>query len=270
MLLSIVSGLDESKSNLKDVNKKFSSLCQLLKSLNYDGIELSLLEPEKIDVKKINEIKDSYKMEIPALGTGSTFIRFGYSFGDTRESIRKKAIERMDKYIKFAQETQSKVIIGLIRGRYKYDSNPQKERENVISSLKECCSLAENNGVQLLFEPINRFEIDSYNTISESIELIEEIGSNNLKLLVDSFHTYLEEDPANIWEYLKEIAHFVGHIHLADTTRRAPGSGHFDFKTFLNIFKNLGYGEFISVETIMKPSFEIIAKNSTEYLRTIL
>ncbi len=270
MLLSIVSGLDESKSNLKDVIKKFSSLCQFLKSLNYDGIELSLLEPEKIDIKKILEIKDSYEMEIPALGTGSTYIRFGYSFGDTQESIRKKAIERVEKYIEFAQKTQSKVIIGLIRGRYKYDSSPQKERLNIVSSLKECCWLAENNNVQLLFEPINRFEIDSYNTISQSIELIEEIGSNNLKLLVDSFHTYLEEDPAYIWGYLKEIAHYVGHIHIADTTRRAPGSGHFDFKTFLTIFKDLGYTEFVSVETIMKPSFELIAKNSSKYLRTIL
>ena len=270
MLLSIVSGLNESKSNQKDVIKKFSSLCQLLKSLNYDGIELSLLEPEKMDVKKIIETKDSYEMEIPALGTGSTFIRFGYSFGDTQESIRKKAVERIEKYIEFAQETQSKVIIGLIRGRYKNESNPQKDRLNIISSLKECCSLAENNNVQLLFEPINRFEIDSYNTISESIELIEEIGSNNLKLLVDSFHTYLEEDPSDIWNYLKEIAHHVGHIHLADTNRRAPGSGHFDFKTFLNNFKNQGYTEFVSIETIMKPSFELVAKNSSEYLRTIL
>ncbi|NVM16705.1 MAG: sugar phosphate isomerase/epimerase [Candidatus Lokiarchaeota archaeon] len=270
MLLSIVSGLEESKSNMMNINKKFSSLCQLLKSLNYDGIELSLLEPEKIDVKTIIEIKDSHDMEIPALGTGSTFIRFGYSFGDTQEFIRKKAIERIEKYIEFARETQSKVIIGLIRGRFKHDSTPQKEKLNIISSLKKCCSLAENNGVQLLFEPINRFEIDSYNTISESIKLIEEIGSNNLQLLVDSFHTHLEENSVDIWNYLKEIAHYVGHIHLADTTRRAPGTGHFDFKTFLNIFKDSGYTEFASLETIMKPSFEVIANTSREYLRKIL
>ena len=257
-------------NSTKDVNERFSSLCKLLKPLNYDGIELSLLEPEKIDVSEILEIKDSYQMEIPALGTGSTFIRFGYSFGDSKESIRKKAIERMEKYIEFAQETQSKVIIGLIRGRYKFDSNPKKEHTNIISSINKCCSLAENSNVQLLFEPINRFEIDSYNTISQSLELIEEIGSNNLQLLVDSFHTYLEEDPIYVWEYLKKIAQHVGHIHIADTTRRAPGSGYFDFKTFLNIFKDSGYTEFASVETIMKPSFEEVALNSTEYLRTIL
>ncbi|GAI91839.1 unnamed protein product, partial [marine sediment metagenome] len=62
----------------------------------------------------------------------------------------------------------------------------------------------------------------------------------------------------------------VGHVHIADTTRRAPGSGHFDFKTFLNIFKNAGYSEFVSIETIMKPSFEEVAKSSSEYLRSIL
>ncbi|MFW9936707.1 MAG: sugar phosphate isomerase/epimerase family protein [Candidatus Thorarchaeota archaeon] len=270
MLLSIVAGLNESKSNQETVIKRFSSLCQLLKPLNYDGIELSLLEPEKINIIKLIEVAESYDMKIPALGTGSTYIRFGYSFGDQDDTIRKKAIERIKCYIDFAKETDSKIIIGLIRGRYKYDNNPQKEKINIISSMKQCCWIAEENNVQLVFEPINRFEIDSYNTISESVDLIKEIGSDNLKLLVDSFHIYLEEDPGFIWDYLEEIAHYVGHIHLADTTRRAPGSGHFDFKTFLNIFKKSGYNEFVSIETIMNPSFEEVAKESAEYLRIIL
>ena len=270
MKLSIVSGLNESKSTQDAVINKFSELCGFLKSLDYDGIELSILEPEKINTKKLNEVKDSYNLEISAIGTGSTYIRFGYSFGDIQEAIRKNAIKRIEKYIEFAEITNSKVIIGLIRGRYKFDNNPKKERLNIISSVKECCWLAENHNVQLVFEPINRFEIDSYNTISQSVELIEEIGSDNLKLLIDSYHTYLEEDPGFVWEDLKDIAHLVGHLHLADTTRRAPGSGHFDFKSFLNIFKEAGYNEFASIETIMNPSFEEVANDSSEYLRIIL
>ncbi len=270
MKLSIVSALKESKSNQEKVIKKFSSLCDFLKPLNFDGIELSLLEPEKIDVKKIIEIKESYGMEIPALGTGGTFIRFGYSLGHHDEVMRKKAIERIEKYIEFAVETQSKVIIGLIRGRYSFESSQKKEKLNIISSLKECCRIAENKNVDLLFEPINRFEIDSYNTISKSIKLIEDIGSSNLKLLIDSYHTHLEEDPGFIWEYLKEITHLVGHLHLADCTRRAPGTGHFDFKTFLSIFKESGFNGFASVETIMNPSFEDVAEETSEYLKLIL
>ena len=270
MKLSIVSGLKESKSNQEQILKKFSSLCDFLKPLNYDGIELSLLEPEKIDVKQINEIRESYEMKIPALGTGGTYIRFGYSLGHHEETMRKKAVERIEKYTEFARETQSKVIIGLIRGRYNFESSSKKEKLNIISSLKDCCRLAENNDIILLFEPINQFEIDSYNTISESISLLEDIGSDHLKLLVDSFHTYLEEDPLYIWEYMKDNIDYVAHLHLADDNRRAPGTGHFDFRSFLNIFKESGYNGFASIETIMKPSFEDVAKEASEYLRTIL
>ena len=270
MLLSIVSGLGESRSNKETVLKKFTSLCQLLSSLKYDGIELSILEPERIDVNKIVEIKDSYSLDISALGTGSTYIRFGYSLGDSNEQIRKKAIEQMEKYVVFANKTNAKVIIGLIRGRYKHDNNPKKEKLNIKNSIKECCRIAEDYDVTLVFEPINRFEIDSYNTISEALELLKEINHDNLKLLIDSFHVYLEEDPVYIWDYLEEIATEVGHIHLADTNRRAPGSGHFDFKAFLNIFKKVGYKDYVSIETIMKPSFEEVAKNSREYLDFIL
>ncbi|MHA1273296.1 MAG: sugar phosphate isomerase/epimerase family protein [Promethearchaeota archaeon] len=270
MKLSIVSGLNESKSPQEKILNKFTELCSFLKSLDYDGIELSLLEPEKLDVKKINEIKDSYGLEISAIGTGSTYIRFGFSYGHQDEAIRRKAIERTEKYIDFARETGSLVIIGLIRGRYNYENNPKKEKSNIKISLKECVKIAENNNVILVFEPINSFEIDSFHTISEAIDLIDEIGSDNLKLLVDTFHVNLEEDPVLIWEYLGKITDYVKHIHLADTTRRAPGSGHFDFKNFLNIFKEHGYDRFVSIETIMKPSFKEVAKDSIEFLKIIL
>ena len=82
--------------------------------------------------------------------------------------------------------------------------------------------------------------------------------------------THLEEDPGFVWDYLREIAHYVSHIHLADSTRRAPGTGHFDFRTFLNIFKDSGYDGFVTIETIMNPSFEEVAKESAEYLSSIL
>jgi sugar phosphate isomerase/epimerase len=270
MKLSIVSGLKESKSNQEKAIEQFSSLCDFLKPLNYNGIELSLLEPENLDVNKINEIKDSYEMEISALGTGSTFIRFGYSLGHADENMREKAIGRIIKYIEFARETDSKVIIGLIRGRYNFESSAKKEKLNIISSLRECCRIAENNNVMLVFEPINSFEIDSYNTVSEAVNLMDEIRSENLKLLLDSYHINLEEDPGFIWDYLKDITHYVGHIHLADCTRRAPGTGHFDFRTFLTIFKTAGYNDYASIETIMKPSFEEVAKDSADYLRSVI
>ncbi|TXT65678.1 MAG: putative 5-keto-L-gluconate epimerase [Promethearchaeota archaeon] len=270
MKLSIVSGLNESKSPVDEVSKKFEALCEFLKNLGFDGIELSLLEPEKINIFQIKEILNSYNFEISALGTGSTFIRFGYSLGHYDETLRQKAIERLERYMEFAVETNALVIIGLIRGRYSSQSSPKKERLNIISSLKRCADLAENKGVMLAFEPINSFEIDSYNTISSALDLLQEINSSHLKLLIDSYHTNLEEDPGFIWEDLEQISSEVIHIHLADTNRRAPGTGHFDFRAFLNTFKEAGYKNYASIETIMKPSFEDVARESIEFLKMIL
>ena len=269
MKFSIVSGLNESKSNQNEINTTFSSLCHFLKSLEYDGIELGLLEPEKIDTAQIGEILEIYDMEIPAIGTGSTFIRFGYSLGHHDEAMRKNAIERLEKYMDFAFEFGSLVIIGLIRGRYKAKSNSKKEKLNIISSLKKCVRIAEDKDIYLAFEPINSFEVDSYNSISSSIDLINEINSENFKLLIDSFHTNLEEDPGFLWDDLKDITHHVKHIHLADTNRRAPGTGYFDFRAFLNLFRKNGYTDYASIETIMKPSFEDVAKESINYLKRI-
>jgi sugar phosphate isomerase/epimerase len=270
MKLSIVFSLNELRRPISKISVEFESLCKFLVDLNYEGVELSILEPERIDIKSIQQILENYDLEISAIGTGETYIRYGYSLGHYQSEIRNKAINRVKEYIKLARVLNCKVIIGLIRGRYSYKNSPKKEKLNIYSSLKLCSNIAEQSDVELLFEPINRFEIDSYNTIAESIELISKINSNNLKLLIDTFHTYLEEDPGIIWDYLGKISHLVGHIHLADTTRRAPGSGHFDFKKFLNIFKKNGYNNYVSIETIMKPSFEEVAQNSAEFLKFIL
>ncbi len=269
MNLSIVVNLNELKSSQEEVNERFQSLCEFLKPLGYNGIELSLLKPERIDVKGLKELMKSYDMRVPALGTGGTYIRYGYSLGSIDPEERKMAIARLKAYIEFAAEINAKVIIGLIRGRYNYESNPKKETLNIVNSLRECISIAENNGVIMVFEPINRFEIDSYTTISAALEILETLNSPQMKLLVDSFHTHLEENPGFIWDYLKEITSQVGHIHLADSNRRAPGSDHFDFKTFINIFKQANYSGFYSLETIMEPSFEGVAKQSAEFLKYI-
>jgi sugar phosphate isomerase/epimerase len=269
MKFAIVTGLNESQSSNQQILEKFSKLCGFINPLGYEGIELAILEPERIPVNKLKEIADSYKMKIPALGTGSTFLRFGYSLGDFRSEIREKAIERIKQYIEFATISDSKVIIGLIRGRFSHQSSPEGEKKNIKTSLKLCCQLAQENDIELIFEPINRFEIDSYNNIKESLELINEIGSNHLKLMIDSFHMHLEEEPKEVWGFLESIASEVLHLHLADDTRRAPGTGHFDFKRFLTIFKKSNFKGFASMETIMKPSFEDVAKDSIEYLKSL-
>ena len=42
-------------------------------------------------------------------------------------------------------------------------------------------------------EPLNRYETDFLNTCEQALELIEEVGSPQLKILLDTFHMNIEE-----------------------------------------------------------------------------
>ncbi|TXT61971.1 MAG: putative 5-keto-L-gluconate epimerase [Promethearchaeota archaeon] len=270
MKLSIVASINEDKGSPDRIDKKFSLLCEFLKPLGYSGIELSLLKPENIDLKPILETLNSYNMHIPAIGTGGTFIRYGYSLGHRKKHVRKKAVDVLEKYMDFAAKSQSLVIIGLIRGRYSYKSNSEKEKLNIFNSLTKCIEMAEDKNVTLAFEPINRFEIDSYHTISNSLDLLEELHSNHLKILIDTFHIHLEENLDTVFTLLENNISKICHIHLADCNRRSPGSGHFPFRKLFEIFENDKYNGFYSLETIMYPSFEDVAEQSANYLFNLL
>ncbi len=269
MKFAMVSSLEESNRSDELILKRFSELCELLKPIGYKGIELAILEPEKIPALNLKEIADSYQIKIPALGTGATFLRFRYSLGDLYLRIRQSAINRIARYIEFATITNSKVIIGLIRGRRTFKNTPSVEARNLHTTLTICSKLAEEYDVELLLEPINRFEIDSCNTIKETLDLIEDVGSDHLQLMVDTFHIHLEEDLNTIWSYLELISSRVSHIHLADDTRSAPGTGHFDFPRFLKIFQKNKFSGFASIETIMKPTFEGVARVTMSYFKKI-
>ena len=48
-----------------------------------------------------------------------------------------------------------------------------------------------------------------------------------MKLLADLFHMNIEE--ANLAEAIRAAGSHIGHVHFADSNRRAAGMGHTDF-----------------------------------------
>lgn len=267
--MSIVIGFDHQFFN--GFGEKLDNLLKFLKPLGYSGIEIALLEPEKVPVKELNEILISYQMKVSALGTGSTCLRFGYSIGHPESKIREKAIERLKEYLKLSSNLEGipKVIIGLIRGRLLYQQNKDDARVNMFEALQSIDPRAGELGVQMVLEPINRFEIDSLHTVAETVQFINEAQLENVYPMVDSFHLNLEENPATIFNEIALVAKQIKHVHLAGCNRRAPGSGCYPFKKLLNTMSENGYWGFFSLETIMKPSFEEIAQESAKFLQKI-
>ena len=236
-----------------------------LKSLGYDGVEYNISNPFEVNVNELKEVTSDYGLEVSAISTGLSYLRYGYSLSSPNEELRRKAIEFFRKYIDVSVELGSyKVVIGLARGKCEGDCTRAKEL--LKKSLTELDSYARERDVILLLEPLNRYETDLINRVSEALEISKEFKS--VKLLLDTFHTTLEERSA--YDAIDLAGRYIGHVHVADSNRLAPGMGILDWeKIVYRLIKN-NYRGFLSVEARAEPSYEEMLKVASRTLKPLL
>ena len=58
----------------------------------------------------------------------------------------------------------------------------QSQFDQIALGLKKLCGKAEDAGIVLALEPLNRFETDCINTIEQAAEMIDLVGSDSLKV----------------------------------------------------------------------------------------
>lgn len=122
----------------------------------------------------------------------------------------------------------------------------EENREKFLERLAPIAKEAEERGVTILLEPLNRYEADFLITIGQAAKLCGELGSPRVKILADLFHMNIEE--GDIPAVLAEHAKWIGHVHLADSNRKLPGMGHIDFPAALRALEDSGYGGPLCIE----------------------
>jgi sugar phosphate isomerase/epimerase len=241
----------------------------LAAELGYDGVELHLRQPGDIDAVVARKLCIQYGLGVPTLGTGMAAGEDGLTFSDPDPDVRHKAVKRIQEHIALAASLDSAVTIGLIRGRLGHDAAQRPARRAAgLACLDECCRSALASGVTLLLEPLNRYEADYLNTIEETLGAIEEIGAPNLKVLADTFHMNIEE--VDMVDALRRAGPRLGHVHLADSNRQAPGYGHVDMRSILQALSGIQYQEYLSFEVLPLPESRQVAEDAVCFTRGLL
>ena len=240
-----------------------------LSGLGYDGVELSIRDPKMVKAGLIENILNKSKLELSAIGTGQMFADDGLSLCSLEKSRRKRAIERIKEHINMASLFNSQVIIGLARGRKKRPQDPEeKYSKNLIQSFQAVCTYADKKKVNIVIEPINRYETGFLNCAHEALDFIRGFKCKYLKILLDTFHMNIEEK--NFAHPILESRKYLAHMHLADSNRRVVGSGHIDFKEVIGCLKICGYQGYLSAEIIPVPDFKTCARDYRNNMRRLL
>jgi len=120
------------------------------------------------------------------------------------------------------------------------------EKELLVKILKELAPHAKAAGTCILVEPLNRYETHLLRRLADGAEICEQVKHPNVQLMADFFHMSIEE-PC-IAESIRAAGKWIKHIHLADSTRTQPGTGHTDFKEGFKALKSVGFGNYMALE----------------------
>jgi D-psicose/D-tagatose/L-ribulose 3-epimerase len=104
------------------------------------------------------------------------------------------------------------------------------------------------DGVLIALEALNRYETHLLRTLADADELRRLIDAPNVRLMADVFHMNIEED--SIAASLRDHSEHIVHVHLADSQRREPGSGHLDFAAVFEALADNGYTGPLAMEFV--------------------
>lgn len=235
--------------------------------MGYDAVEIHVNDPKTLNIGEIETTCGNNSISVSTIGTGMGYTIDGLSFTDSDSSIRLKAVERILEHVKVAKELNAIVIIGSMRGKVPNADEYEKYERYALDCFKTVMEYAEKHGVIITVEAINRYETNFINNVRQGLEFIEKVGSDNLKLHIDTFHMNIEE--RDLEESIKMAKTALGHVHFADSNRCHPGAGHLDFESIIRALKDIKYEGYIAFECLPFPTQMEAAEKSLETIKAL-
>ncbi len=144
----------------------------------------------------------------------------------------------------------------------------EAEIELLRHVLDELGRYAEGAGACLLLEPLNRYESTSIRDVEEAAQLCRAVGGNGVRVMADFFHMHIEQPDTP--ESFAAVADVLGHVHLADNTRKEPGTGDIDFTAAFKALRLAGFGGYMAFECGLSDKAELALPKSVAYLKACL
>jgi D-psicose/D-tagatose/L-ribulose 3-epimerase len=221
-------------------------LLTTLRDHGFDGVELPLLDPKAALDLEVRRAVEQNKLQCTFC---SVFVP-GRSFIDDDASVRHKTVEHMRACIRTAAEMGGEMVagplyspVGWLPGRRRTDEEWKRE----VDCLQQLTPDLDDAGVRLAIEPLNRFETHFLNTIADSVALCRSVGHARVGILLDTFHTNIEEK--HLGGACREAGGLLFHVHASENDRGIPGTGHVEWDQLFTALHGMKYQGWVNIES---------------------
>lgn len=130
---------------------------------------------------------------------------------------------------------------------------PRSEQmANAVAALRGAAPLLEKSGITAVVEVLNTY-VDHAGYflyhMNDAAELVDRVGSPNVKILCDFYHTQIME--GNLVNNIRAHIDRIGHFHIGDVPgRHEPGTGEINYRNVFKAIYELGdrYQGFAALE----------------------
>jgi len=218
------------------------------KSSGMDFIEIPLMCLETFDAKTV-------KKRLDKVGLGavtSTVLLNDTDITSTDERIRKNGIAYLKKCVEATSAIGAKSFSGVIYAQHVKNARKRPD-ERTWQYSADCLRIvarhAQNLGISIGIEPVNRYETYLVNTCEQALRLKEMIGMDNVKIHLDTYHMNIEEK--SFYQATKMAGPHLIHYHLCENDRGIPGTGLVNWDDIFRALAEIKYEGYAALESFV-------------------
>ncbi len=235
-----------------DSDLEFISRLEALKETGCDHVELNIAYPEDVEPTRIQSFLGGFGLKCTNYATGGLYPGKKTSLSHYDEKIRTESVGSIKKVIRYCSEANfSGLILGFAQGNDTVDR--ALARKLFADSLSQLVPVAEDAGVIIVVEALNRFISNVCNMIEDTVEMVSPFPRKAVAVLPDTYHMNIEESDMAL-PLIKHVSWFNS-IHFSENNRYFPGLGAVDFQQVYRALESVDFSGTLTIEGNVKHSF---------------
>ncbi len=238
------------------VGKELEPLFFRIREWGFDGAELFVSPEEPANLQAVKDVLDRANLE----RTACSVLPRDANLVSSEPEVRARGVGYLKKCVARTAELDALLFCGPLYAALGVMTGRRRTKDEwswAVEGLRIVACYAQERGITLCLEPLNRFETYFLNTLEDAARLVREIDSPNVRVHFDTFHANIEEQ--NPAAALRSIAKELGHVHISENDRGIPGTGHNDWRGVLLALKEIGYDGWLTIESFAQPEPQLAA-----------
>jgi len=216
-----------------------------ISKLGIESIEISG-EPKQYETKSARAALKKYNVRC----WGGVTLTLGQrNLAAKDEAQRAASVAYVKSVVTMVKELdgQEITIVPATVGKIVPDGTPAEEWRWVTDGLREVYAHAQQAGVRMAIEPLNRFETYFVTRGDQALALAADVGPD-CGVCLDMFHMNIEE--VDLFATIRRVGKKLVDFHVAENNRLAPGMGAHNWPRVVATLREIGYQGALTLEVV--------------------